>query len=40
VEYIRERKEEFEVLICLGAGDLESDTPQIAEILKQRDTKH
>ena len=35
VEYIRERKDEFEVLICLGAGDLESDVPQIAEILKQ-----
>ncbi len=36
VEYIRERKEEFEVLICLGAGDLENDVPQIAGILKQR----
>ena len=37
VEYIKERRNEFEVLICLGAGDLENDVPQIAEILKARD---
>ena len=34
VKYIEERKEQFEVLICLGAGDLESDVPRITEILK------
>ena len=35
VKLVTERKEEFEVLICLGAGDLESDVPQITEILKK-----
>ena len=34
VKIIEQRKEEFEVLICLGAGDLESDVPKITEILK------
>ncbi|MBR5150828.1 MAG: UDP-N-acetylmuramate--L-alanine ligase [Bacteroidaceae bacterium] len=34
VKIIEQRKEEFEVLICLGAGDLESDVPRITEILK------
>ena len=34
VNLIRQRKDEFEVLICLGAGDLASDVPQITEILR------
>lgn len=36
VNLIKERKDEFEVLICLGAGDLENDMPQITEILKKQ----
>ena len=35
VKLIAERKDDFQVLICLGAGDLESDVPQITEILKK-----
>jgi UDP-N-acetylmuramate--alanine ligase len=35
VNLIKQRKEEFEVLICLGAGDLDSDVPQITEILRE-----
>ena len=35
VKFIADRKDEFEVLICLGAGDLESDVPRITEILKK-----
>lgn len=35
VKLIADRKEEFEVLICLGAGDLESDVSRITEILKK-----
>ena len=35
VNLIRQRKDEFEVLICLGAGDLDSDVPQITEILRE-----
>jgi UDP-N-acetylmuramate--alanine ligase len=35
VKLIADRKDEFEVLICLGAGDLESDVPRITEILKK-----
>lgn len=35
VKFIADRKNTFEVLICLGAGDLESDVPQITEILKK-----
>lgn len=34
VNLIRQRRNEFEVLICLGAGDLDSDVPQITEILR------
>lgn len=35
VNLIRQRRNEFEVLICLGAGDLDSDVPQITEILRE-----
>lgn len=35
VKFIADRKKEFEVLICLGAGDLESDVSRITDILKK-----
>lgn len=36
VEIIREKKEEVEVLVLLGAGDADRYVPEITEILKQR----
>ena len=35
VKVIEKRKKEFEILMCLGAGDLENDVPQIKEILQK-----
>lgn len=35
VKVVEERKKDFEVLICLGAGDLENDVPRIKEILEK-----
>ena len=35
VKLVDERKDQFDVLICLGAGDLENDVPRIKEILEK-----
>ena len=35
VKLVEERKDQFDVLICLGAGDLENDVPRIKEILEK-----
>ncbi len=34
LDLVREKKEEFQVLVSLGAGDLETDVPQMAKILR------
>ena len=36
IETVRTQRNEFEVLVSLGAGDLENDVPAIAEILKNK----
>lgn len=36
LEIVKAKKEEFEVLVSLGAGDLENEVPAMAEILKKR----
>lgn len=36
VQEIEKRCNEFEILVTLGAGDLDNDVPAIAEILKQK----
>ena len=33
-EIVKEIKDRVEVLVTLGAGDLDNDVPQIAKILK------
>lgn len=36
LETVKAQKEEFEILVSLGAGDLENDVPAMAEILKEK----
>ena len=36
IQEVEKRKNDFEVLVTLGAGDLDNDVPAIAEILKTR----
>ena len=36
IQEVEKRKDDFEVLVTLGAGDLDNDVPAIAEILKTR----